>query len=83
VLQRVAVVVSLSTDTMTLDAPLYGTIDCSVLHCVAVCCSEVQCVTVVVGLITDTMAPDAPLYGIIYCSVLQYVAVYCSVLQCW
>jgi len=48
-----AVVVGLITDTMTLDAPLYGTFCCSVLQCVAVCCSALQCVAVVDSLIID------------------------------
>jgi len=43
----------------------------SVLQCVAVCCSVLQCV-IVTSLLSDT----------VYCSVLQCVAVRCSVLQC-
>jgi len=95
VLQFVAEVVGLITNTMTLD----GTMCYSVLHvlqCVSVC-------YIILGLFTDPMTFAAPFYvthmllqvllcvavcrSVLQCvavcrSVLQCVAVCCSVLQC-
>ena len=51
---------------------------CSVLHCVAVCCSMLQHVYVT-WLVHVTYST---FFKTLYCSVLQCVAVCCSVLQC-
>jgi len=58
-----------------------------VLHCVAVCCSLLQCVASVAHFPTVLKVSVAACYDVLQsvaacCSVLQLVALYCSVLQC-
>ena len=63
-------------------------VSCSVLECVAVCCSVLQCVAVYIAhcsvLLGCSRQENSYLQRVVVCQcvAVQYVAVRCSVLQC-
>ena len=75
------------SERLLLNACTHVAVRCSMLQCVAVCCSDASLLMLNACTHANTHACVAVCCSVLQCvaaccSVLQYVAMYCSVLQC-